>query len=254
MYYLSVLAIFKNETMNLKLWLDHYLWQGVCHFFLIDNGSTDEPLKILQEYIEKGLVTYSYQPKKHSQTQHYRNMYINKKIQDLTYWLIICDLDEFIYGVDRKLINKIKSLSPHYDYLICNWFMFGSDNNITHPQDIRISNIHREINVDHYTKYIFKTKLVDYKDVSKIEIHNLADNNIKNRTRVTNKLIRLNHYPIQSMEFFTKVKMTRGDCNTILHDETRNMDYFNKYNKNTVFCDEILKNLILNPPENYLDD
>jgi hypothetical protein len=54
MYYLSVLSIFKNETINLKLWLDHYLWQGAEHFYLIDNGSTDEPLNILQEYIDKG--------------------------------------------------------------------------------------------------------------------------------------------------------------------------------------------------------
>ena len=38
MYYLSILAQFKNETMNLKLWLDHHLWQGVQHFFLIDNS------------------------------------------------------------------------------------------------------------------------------------------------------------------------------------------------------------------------
>jgi glycosyltransferase involved in cell wall biosynthesis len=60
MYYLSVLSIFKNETMNLKLWLEHYLWQGVGHFYLIDNGSTDNPLSILQEYIDKGIITYFY--------------------------------------------------------------------------------------------------------------------------------------------------------------------------------------------------
>jgi glycosyltransferase involved in cell wall biosynthesis len=51
MYYLSVLSIFKNETMNLKIWIEHYLWQGVEHFYLIDNGSDDNPLNILQEYI-----------------------------------------------------------------------------------------------------------------------------------------------------------------------------------------------------------
>ena len=56
----DVLSIFKNETMNLKLWLEHYLWQGVGHFYLIDNGSTDNPLSILQEYIDKGIITYFY--------------------------------------------------------------------------------------------------------------------------------------------------------------------------------------------------
>jgi len=54
MYFLSVLAIFKNETMNLKVWIDHYLWQGVEKIYLIDNGSTDNPMPILQPYIDKG--------------------------------------------------------------------------------------------------------------------------------------------------------------------------------------------------------
>ena len=77
MYYLSVLAQFKNETMNLKLWLDHHLWQGVQHFFLIDNGSTDNPTRILQEYIDKGIVSYFYRPKLASQVENYRNILLD---------------------------------------------------------------------------------------------------------------------------------------------------------------------------------
>ena len=45
---ISLLAIFKNETMGLKLWIDHYIKQGVEKFYLIDNDSTDNPLAILQ--------------------------------------------------------------------------------------------------------------------------------------------------------------------------------------------------------------
>ena len=47
MFHTSCLSIFKNETMNLKLWIEHYLWQGIEHFYLIDNGSDDNPLSIL---------------------------------------------------------------------------------------------------------------------------------------------------------------------------------------------------------------
>ena len=28
-----------------------------------------------------------------------------------TYWLAVCDLDEFFYGVDQKLRTKIRTLS-----------------------------------------------------------------------------------------------------------------------------------------------
>jgi len=255
MHYLSVLAIFKNETMNLKIWLDHYLWQGATHFFLIDNGSTDEPLGILQEYIDTGIVTYSYQPKPSAQEEHYRNMYVNEDVRNKTYWLAVCDLDEFFYGVNRKLTNKLRGLESYYDYIICNWLMFGSDNNIEHPRDIRTANLHREQNLHILKKYIFKTQLIDNNNVSKIYVHSLDETIVKkNRKRVANQLIRLNHYPIQSLEFFQKVKMTRGDAMWSDKQNIRDMNYFNAYNKNAIFFDETLKNLLLCSPENYLDN
>lgn len=52
MNYLCVLAIFKNEEMNLDLWVRHYLWMGVGHFYLIDNGSTDNSMNVLKPYME----------------------------------------------------------------------------------------------------------------------------------------------------------------------------------------------------------
>ena len=82
MYYLSVLSIFKNETMNLKIWIEHYLWQGVEHFYLIDNGSTDNPLSILQEYIDKNIITYFYLPEKHKQQEHYRYVFDKKNLNN----------------------------------------------------------------------------------------------------------------------------------------------------------------------------
>ena len=37
MYYFSLLGIFKNEADGMQEWLEHYLWQGVEHFFIINN-------------------------------------------------------------------------------------------------------------------------------------------------------------------------------------------------------------------------
>ena len=58
-YYLSIVAIFKNESWILKEWIEHYLNQGVDHFFLIDNGSTDNYHTILQPYIDNKQVSSS---------------------------------------------------------------------------------------------------------------------------------------------------------------------------------------------------
>jgi hypothetical protein len=58
-----------------------------------------------------------------------------------------------------------------------------------------------------------------------------------------NILVQLNHYPIQSLEFFKKVKMTRGDSNYIDLKNFRDMNYFREYDYREV-QDETLKNLI----------
>ena len=41
--------------MNIKVWLEHYINQGVDIFYLINNNSDDNPLDILQPYIDKGI-------------------------------------------------------------------------------------------------------------------------------------------------------------------------------------------------------
>jgi hypothetical protein len=40
-YKLGMLCIIKNEEMIIKEWIKHYIWQGVQHFYIIDNESTD---------------------------------------------------------------------------------------------------------------------------------------------------------------------------------------------------------------------
>jgi hypothetical protein len=247
MYYLSLIASLKNETTNLKIWIEHYLWQGVEHFYLIDNGSDDNPLSILQEYIDNGIVTYYYLPQRHRQVEHYRYVFDNANLKNETYWLAVCDLDEFFFGVDKNLKIKLKTLEDNYDYILCNWKMFGSDGHETHPEDIRRDITFRKKGLWSETKYIFKPQIID--NSSRIWVHSLIDIEVK-RKRVANVLIQLNHYPIQSLEFFRKVKLPRGDACCDAHDNTRDMTYFNKYDTNE-YCDEILKNLIINPPTDY---
>ena len=236
---LSLLAQMKNETMNLKIWIEHYLWQGVEKIYLIDNGSTDEPLKILQPYIDKGILYYISLPEKHKQAEHYRKVINDEDLINKTEWLIICDLDEFFYGFPNKLIYTIDEYKT-YDIIYSNWLMFGSDGLVEHPKDIRKSIIWRDNEFAHHKKYIFKPNKVKTDDIN---IHGI--DNISNIITVNDK-IRLNHYPIQSLEFFTKVKMTRGSAANVKNDNIRDMEYFNAYNENKNYKDDVLSNLIKN--------
>ena len=247
MHYLSVLAIFKNEGRNLKLWVDHHVWQGVDHFYLIDNDSSDNPLGVLQDYIDRGVVTYYFLPQPYMQTAHYTRVFDQANLKEATFWLAVCDLDEFFFGVDKKLKTKLKTMEGEVDYLLCNWKMFGSDGHVTQPPDIRTDIVHRWKDLHPNTKYIFKPQIV--RNGSNVWIHGLMDLQVE-KTRTENASIQLNHYPIQSLEFFQKVKMTRGDVANSAVNTIRNMGYFNAYDHRG-FCDELLKNLILNPPADY---
>ena len=245
---LSVMAIFKNETMNLKLWLDHYLWQGVEHFYLIDNDSNDNPMDILQDYIEKGIVSYFFRPEKYKQVEHYRNIFDETNMKQKTEWLIICDLDEFFFGTEYKLIHTLDEFSE-YNVINTNSFFYGCDDNINHPKDIRISNIHRNDDIINGNKYIFKPRIIN--DSSEIWIHWLVipdtfyKKNYKNQI-TNNTKIRLNHYQIQSLEYYQNIKMMRGDVSKLELENIRTMELFELYKKKAIIKDDILKNIIEN--------
>lgn len=240
-YKVSVIGIFKNETMNLKLWLDHYLWQGVEHFYLIDNGSDDNPDKILEPYILQGIVTVYKFPEKYKQVEHYKTVWNKENIPSKTKWLIMADLDEFWYAPNSKLSVIIDDYEE-YDIIYSNWYMFGSDGWNEHPKDIRKDIIYRKHDFPNETKWICKTNNVD---VSNLWIHSFRnDDNLKKITE--NEKIHLNHYPIQSKEFFEKVKMTRGDVGNILSKDVRDWNYFNDYDKDNTYMDTVLKNMITN--------
>ena len=45
-YYLSVFAVFKNKSHIFRERITHYLKEGVDHFYLFDNGSTDNYVSV----------------------------------------------------------------------------------------------------------------------------------------------------------------------------------------------------------------
>lgn len=251
-YNFSIMAIFKNETMVLKTWLDHYLWQGVDHFYLIDNDSDDKPLSILQKYIDAGIVTYYFRPEKHQQPQHYRYVFDNENLKEKTKWLCICDIDEFFFGTEQKLSAELDNFD-NYDVINTHSFFYGSDNLINQPEDIRTAIVHRTDDIINGNKYIFKPSCIN--DSSEVWIHWLVQPGTLQKTNLYNQTfndtkIRLNHYITQSLEYFQEVKMTRGDVSTSENESRRTMEVFDYFVKNATIRDDILKRII---EENYIN-
>ena len=97
LYQLSVISQFKNESINLQEWLTHYTSQGVDHFYLIDDDSTDAYQPILKPFQQKQMITLVRSLGRHQQVRNY-NYFFKDLVRKQSKWVIVCDLDEFVYS------------------------------------------------------------------------------------------------------------------------------------------------------------
>lgn len=138
-YLIGLLAIFKNESMVLDEFIQHYLWQGVDHFYLIDNGSTDTFMPLLQPYLDKKLVTLYQRPEKYQQVKHYNEVYNDRACHECQ-WLIVRDVDEYMYHRTLSLRHFFLGLDPApMGGIYLAWNIFGSNGHDRQPSSIRLS-------------------------------------------------------------------------------------------------------------------
>jgi hypothetical protein len=230
---ISIITVFKNNIINLKLWLDHYIWQGVDHFYLINNGYeyTNEIFDIISNY--NNLITYD-TIENNDNEYCYKNIYNKYKLNENTKWLISANLDDFWYS-KKLLINKLKHSNT--DIIYSNYLLFDNKY-IEYSNDIRINNIKRLSNYSDKKKWIIKTKKFNSDD---IKVYNIIPYK-KYKIKINNHSIFLNCYQTQFNNIINnskisyikdknlsnlvkKYKFDENKFNENKFDET----YFNKY-------------------------
>ena len=255
MYYFTIGAIFKNESHILKEWIDHYIFHGIDHIYLINDNSNDDFLTILNPYINNKKVTLyncnncNISNKCVGMQDAKYNHFFQKHLKE-TYWFGILDLDEFLYsplGIDIKIILKNYE---QFNQLMVNWVHFGSSNFEKQPESV-VSNF---INRGEYNsnkngpngRYNSFKSIVKTNATIKLGIHAHYYNNSSQGKNISFKEINtpllINHYAIQSKEYWTNIKMTRGDVNYWYDKQgwQRNMELFHQMDNNEI-KDEKLK-------------
>ncbi|WIY24847.1 glycosyltransferase family 2 protein [Parasedimentitalea psychrophila] len=246
---LGVLAIMKNETLNIEEWIRHYEWQGVGTIYLIDNGSTDDSLAKVQPWIESGLVKCISLNRPHAQLDHYWAAFRTFRIKQNCEWLLVADLDEFwICKSGHKLSDEMARFR-HVDVIYANWTIFGSSGCRDHPQDLRSTLLMRQPDLeDHrFQKWICRTSEIKVK--SNLQVHSIKGV-CSSRTISANYIFQLNHYINQSLSFWQTVKMRRGDVIDPLFDENRSIELFNEIDSACTVKDTLLADLL--PPHQRL--
>ena len=141
-HYLSILAIFNNESHIMREWIQHYIAEGVDFFYLINNFSTDTDLfsPILHEYYSYLQLTETCIPNEQcvfAQLDNY-NYVINHHIKGNTEWLLMIDFDEFMYASapNSTLKQELQSLDKNVACVRVPWKLFGSNEFISQPKSI----------------------------------------------------------------------------------------------------------------------
>jgi hypothetical protein len=107
----------KNDSKHIHTWIKHHIWQGVEHFYLIEDNSNDNTKENLQEYIDIGIVTYYFRPG--PKVNNYR--WVFEKIKKTTEWVAICDVNEYFYGVEMSLCRKLDEFKDT-NLILCNLY------------------------------------------------------------------------------------------------------------------------------------
>jgi hypothetical protein len=238
MYSFSICSVFKNESHILQEWLEHYIYHGVEHFYLVNDFSTDDYLSIINQYsqyvtlFDNDIVTKDVG----RQTQIYDKYF--KPIMSESKWLAIIDLDEFVYSPYELDIKKIIETFDSYSQITIDWLHFGSNEHILQPNSV----------VEGFTKraeFTTSKPYYSYKPIFQptylisfgIHRHNMHGPQIHlNYDNQKLPPLIMNHYAIQSRSFFMEVKAKRGDVNNWFDHKNlqRNREYFDGYDINDV--------------------
>jgi glycosyltransferase involved in cell wall biosynthesis len=116
-YCVSLCLCIKNEAKYIEDFLEHYVKQGVEHFYIVNNCSTDNTNEVIINSKYYNLITLIEDKTEYNiygHTLHLKDM-CNNHFYDIirkeTEWAIIVDIDEFMFGKNGHTIKSyIKSL------------------------------------------------------------------------------------------------------------------------------------------------
>jgi hypothetical protein len=219
-FFVSIGAVFKNETGCLEEWIQHYINRDIDHFFLINDGSTDNYMPIIEKYKDKITLFHNdvINKEKGKRQPEIYNKYL-KPILYKTRWLMIIDLDEFIYSPTNESFKKILEDYKDYSQIRIVWYNFGSNGHIKQPKSLIKGFTNRGPVYKLYKNYQNYKCIINTNYLEDFGVHDHKTKgqsilfNVDNEQEIPRLL--LNHYNIQSLEAYEK-KCIRGDADNWL--------------------------------------
>jgi len=140
-WYLSAVTVFKNEASYLDEWLSFCLLQGVEHFVLYDNSSTDNSREVLEPWIAAGIVDVIDWPlhwKRGAQTKAFLDAL--SRLRERARWTAFIDIDEFLFSPTGEPVADVLKQYEEHAGVIVNWQCYGSSGHKVRPSGLTIEN------------------------------------------------------------------------------------------------------------------
>lgn len=205
-HYLSVSTIIKDEALYLEEWLAWNLLEGVEHFYLYDNGSTDNTKELLKKHSKYvTLIDWPGEAMQYPSVEHTLEHFRHK-----TDWCAFIDADEFLFSTRSTFKEELFHLDQNYGMaaLAVHWLLYGSNGELTYSPEPVIQRFTRRANrVDPHVKSIVRMrnvlsrgrdvhhfhvrgKVIDEAGRELPEIYSLCEGSANN--------LRINHYVTKS--------------------------------------------------------
>jgi len=238
MYTFSICSVFKNEAHILDEWIQHYKMRGVDHIYLVNDFSTDNYMSILDKYkgyitlFDNDIVTRGVGRQCLIYDKYFRPFLKTSK------WLSILDMDEFLYSPSGSSFTSILEKYNDASQIRIDWLHFGSNGHLYQPISV-VNGFTRRSPLDKTKTFYSYKNIFKGQDLVSFNVHL---NNVSGATYVIDYRegepvdLVINHYAIQSLDFFMSVKATRGDINNWFDNQglKRDREYFDRYDVNEV--------------------
>lgn len=226
---LAVCAIFQNDAKYLAEWIEFHQEQGVEHFYLYNNLSSDDFKSVLDPYIKCKQVTLIDWPYAQKDLVNWNQIqcraYIDciDKISEYVTWCAFIDTDEFLFCPDGSKLTSFLKNFKEYGGVGANWIVYGTSNVYDIPEDKKMTDLLVFRAIDIHEKHLHVKSIVQPKLVRQCQNPHFFNFKNKAFTVTENKVrfdgpfsptvsvdkIRINHYWSRDRNFFEKVKCAR---------------------------------------------
>ena len=180
-------------------------------------------------------------------------------------WIAQIDVDEFLYSPKELDLKKVLQKYENYGRVITNWVWFNSSDFIKHPKGGIVNNFtsraeydakvfctifsHAAVNGQNEPEWqnLNAPKCIVNTDygIKAFMVHDAINDgdsiNLSYKTNREDPELLLNHYQLQSREYWETVKMHRGDCNHWYTGNTRGWHAFYSLDIGDIIDDRLKK-------------